>query len=79
MKPETFEKNKGIPPHVPEHLNKLKEFLLKRYDAVREERYEADDLIGIAAHELELLGKPLRNREHRQRPRLYPRRSLQHQ
>lgn len=58
MKPETFEKNKGIPPHVPEHLNKLKEFLLKRYDAVRKELYEADDLIGIAAHELELLGKP---------------------
>lgn len=58
MKPETFEKNKGVPPRKPAHLDKCKEFLRKKYKAKEAPPVEADDLIGMAAHELTLLNKP---------------------
>ena len=57
MNPKTFEKNKGITPRKPEHLERLKDFLSKRYGAVVKPPYEADDLIGMAADELTRLGK----------------------
>ena len=49
MKPETFEKNKGVVPRRPEHLDRTKEYLLKKHDAIAIDLYEADDLIGLEA------------------------------
>lgn len=58
MTPATFEKNKGVVPRKPEHLDKIKGFLKKHYGATEEPPYEADDLIGMRATYLQSIDKP---------------------
>jgi 5'-3' exonuclease len=57
MKPATFEKNKGVIPRRPEHLDRIKDYLRKKYDAEALALYEADDLIGIASDEYRRKGE----------------------
>jgi len=58
MSEKTFEKQKGIPPHTPEHLLKTKDYLRKKHGAIELPPYEADDLIGMEAGRLRNEGKP---------------------